>query len=186
MPNNWTKCNLFRTDISNSVMCLYDNQPSKPEYKTDSVSSSYDSQAAVLWQKVGERECVLSVIEFDMCPPSPINLRRSIDNALHHGQLVTGACNLFTPPPPSWTHSVGTDKDGGVFPPAYVGYGWMEDTESIPASLDNFQTKESTQSPSATSDQSNAANNVHQGEEMKPSLTLMHAYNWFDDDVTDL
>eukprot|EP00064_Thunnus_orientalis_P019719 superscaffoldBa00005058_g19847 len=29
--------------------------------------------------------------EFDMRPPSPINLRRSIDNALHHGQLVAGA-----------------------------------------------------------------------------------------------
>uniref|UniRef100_A0A672Y8W9 Si:ch211-14i3.2 n=1 Tax=Sphaeramia orbicularis TaxID=375764 RepID=A0A672Y8W9_9TELE len=184
MPNNWAKYNLFRTGINNNVMQPYDNQPSKPEHKTDSVSSNYDSQAALLWQKVGERECVLSLIEFDMCPPSPINLRRSIDNALHHGQLVAGG--LFTPPPPSWTHSVGTDKDGGVFPPAYVGYGWMEDTESIPASLDNFQTKELTQSFSGTNDQSDAANNAHQGEETKSGLTLMHAYDWSEDDVTDL
>uniref|UniRef100_A0A3Q4GDA3 Si:ch211-14i3.2 n=1 Tax=Neolamprologus brichardi TaxID=32507 RepID=A0A3Q4GDA3_NEOBR len=127
MPNNWTKYNLSKAGISNNIMSPYDDQTSTQisEPKSDPGSSSSDSQAALLWQKVGERECILSLIEFDMRPPSPINLRRSIDNAFHHGQLVAGS--LFTPPPPSWT--MGTnDEDGGLkpFPPAFISYGWMD------------------------------------------------------------
>ncbi|XP_056245812.1 proline-rich transmembrane protein 3-like [Seriola aureovittata] len=196
MPNNWAKYNLSRAAISNNVMCQYDDQPSTiiTEYKPDPVSnSSSDSQAALLWQKVGEHECVLSLIEFDMRPPSPINLRRSIDNALHHGQLVAGG--LFTPPPPSWTHTVITntsDGDGGttILPPAYVGYGWMLDTESISASLDHFQAKEPIQSPSATADYNGSIGSpttVYQGEELNSALSaVMHQHDWSDDDVTDL
>ncbi|XP_071349867.1 proline-rich transmembrane protein 3-like [Trachinotus anak] len=196
MPNNWAKYNLSRAGISNNVMCPYDDQPSTiiTEYKPDPISnSSSDSQAALLWQKVGEHECVLSLIEFDMRPPSPINLRRSIDNALHHGQLVAGG--LFTPPPPSWTHTMVTDTgdgDGGTttFPPAYVGYGWMLDTESISASLDHFQAKEPIQSPSATADYNGSIGSpitVYQGEELNSALSaVMHQHDWSDDDVTDL
>lgn len=197
MPSNWAKYNLSRTGYSNNVMCPYDDQPSvmTAEYMPDPVSSnSSDSQAALLWQKVGERECILSLIEFDMRPPSPINLRRSIDNALHHGQLVAGG--LFTPPPPSWTYSVGTDTTDGVggttiFPPAYVGYGWTLDTESISAaSLDHFQAKEPIQSLSATADCNGSVGSpatAHQGEEFNSAFSAgMHQHDWSDDDVTDL
>ncbi|XP_044069768.1 proline-rich transmembrane protein 3-like [Siniperca chuatsi] len=195
MPNNWAKYNLSRKGFSNNVMRPYDDQPSTiiPEYKPDPVSnSSSDPQAALLWQKVGERECILSLIEFDMQPLSPINLRHSIDNALHHGKLVAGG--LFTPPPPSWTHSVATgtaDGDGGTitFPPAYVGYGWM-DTESISASLDHFQAKEPIQSPSATTDHNGSVGSpaaAHQGEEFNAAFSeVIHQHGWSDDDVTDL
>ncbi|XP_047439509.1 proline-rich transmembrane protein 3-like isoform X2 [Mugil cephalus] len=186
MPNNWTKHNLTRAGISNNVMCPYDDQPTTimQEYSNDPVScSSSDSQAALLWQKIGERECVLSIIEFDMRPPSPINLRRSIDNALHHGQLVAGG--LFTPPPPSWIHTMGkdtTDGDGGptAFCPAYVNYGWMLDTESISASLDHFQAKEAVQSPTATTD--------YNGSRGSPEefSTVICQHDWSDDDITDL
>lgn len=196
MPSNWAKYNLSRTGFSNNAMCPYDDQPSViiPQYKPDPVSnSSSDSQAAFLWQKVGERECILSLIEFDMRPPSPINLRRSIDNALHHGQLVAGG--LFTPPPPSWTQTVGTDTTDGdgapaTFPPAYVGYRWTVDTESISASLDHFQAKEPTQSPSATAEYNGSVGSpaaAHQGEELSSaSSAVMHQHDWSDDDITDL
>ncbi len=196
MPSNWAKYNLTRTGFSNNAMCPYDEQPSTiiPQYKPDPVSNSNsDSQAALLWQKVGERECILSLIEFDMRPPSPINLRRSIDNALHHGQLVAGG--LFTPPPPSWTQTVGTDTTDGdgapaTFPPAYVGYGWTLDTESISASLDHFQAKEPTQSPSATAEYNGSFGSpatAHQGQELgSASSAVMHQHDWSDDDVTDL
>ncbi|KAM7402138.1 hypothetical protein PAMP_017403 [Pampus punctatissimus] len=190
MPNNWAKYNMSRTGINNNIMCPCDNQSSTiiSEYKPDTVSSS-DSHTALLWQKVGERECVLSFIEFDMPPQSPINLRRSIDNALHHGQLVAGG--LFTPPPPPWTHTVGQDgTNGETFPPAYVGYGWMLDTESINASLDHFQAKEPIQSPSATIDHSDNAESPpsrHQEEKFNPRLSaVMHQHDWSDDDITDL
>lgn len=192
MPNNWAKYNLSRAAISKNIMCQYDDQPSAimTEYKPDHPSNiSSDSQTALLWQKVGERECILSLIEFDMQPPSPINLRRSIDNALNHGQLVAGG--LFTPPPPPWPHTMVTDTgnvEGGT--PFYVGYGWMLDTESISPSLDHFQAKELTQSPSATVDSQSSAGSsttVHQGEELNAALSaVMHQHNWSDDDVTDL
>ncbi|XP_038552708.1 uncharacterized protein LOC119886201 [Micropterus salmoides] len=191
MPKNWAMHNLSRTGFSNNLMSPYDDQPSTitPEYKLDPVSkSSSDPQAALLWQKVGERECVLSLIEFDMQPPSPINLRRSIDSALHHGKLVAGG--LFTPPPPSWSLSLGTgttDGDDGTtkIPSAYVGYGWMLDTESISASLDHFQAKEPIESPSATTDYNGSVGtpgNAHQGAFSE----VIHQHGWSDDDVTDL
>lgn len=190
MPNNWVKYNLSKSGISKNITSQYDDEPSiiTPEYKPEPVSSS-DSQTALLWQKVGERECVLSLIEFDMRPPSPINLRRSIDNALHHGQLVAGG--LFTPPPPSWTQTVGQDTTNGeMCPPPHVGYGWMLDTESINASLDHFQAKEQIQSPKSPTDHSDnpeSPRNQHQGEEFISTLpAVMHQHDWSDDDVTDL
>lgn len=188
MPNNWAKYDLSRAGISNNVMCPYDDQPSSiiPEYTPDPVSNcSSDSQTALLWQKVGERECILSLIEFDMRPPSPINLRRSIDNALHNGQL-------FTHPPVSWTHALGTNTDedsGTAFPPAYVNYGWVMDTESVSASLDRFQAKEPIQPHSASPDYAGIVcpTNAHQAEECKSVLSAVtHRYDWCDDDVTDL
>lgn len=48
-----------------------------------------------------ERETGLSLYEFDLRPPSPINLSRSIDNALHREHLLHGG-SLFQPlSPPS-------------------------------------------------------------------------------------
>ncbi|XP_026202832.1 uncharacterized protein LOC113153424 [Anabas testudineus] len=195
MPNNWAKYNLSRAGISNNVMCPYDDQPSTitPEYKPEPVSnSSSDSQAALLWQKVGERECILSLIEFDLRPPSPINLRRSIDYALDRGQLVAGG--LFTPPALSWTHTVGSDTadgDGGsTLPSAYVGFGWMLDTESLSASLEHFQAKEPIQSSGATTDYTGSIGSpsiVQHGEEFNSMFsTVMFQHDWSDDDVTDL
>ncbi|KAF3689880.1 Proline-rich transmembrane protein 3 Precursor [Channa argus] len=195
MPNNWAKYNLSRAGISSNVMSPYDDKPSTiiPEYNPNPVSnSSTESQAALLWQKVGECECILSLIEFDMGPPSPINLRRSIDNALHHGQLVAGG--LFTPPPLFWTQTVDTDAtdgDGGTtFPSAYVSYGWMLDAESISPFLDHFQAKDTTQSPIAASDYGTSIGSpiiAHQGEDFNTVLSsVMHQYDWSDDYVTDL
>ncbi|KAM6977820.1 uncharacterized protein FYW47_002624 [Aplochiton taeniatus] len=48
-----------------------------------------------------EKETGLSLYEFDLRPPSPINLSRSIDNALHREHLLHGG-SLFQPlSPPS-------------------------------------------------------------------------------------
>nr|XP_015814212.2 proline-rich transmembrane protein 3-like [Nothobranchius furzeri]XP_054587107.1 proline-rich transmembrane protein 3-like [Nothobranchius furzeri] len=185
MPNNWVKYNLSRTGISNAT---YIDEPSviKPEYNSDPVSSSSDSQTAFLWQKVGERECVLSLIEFDMRPPSPINLRRSIDNALHHSQFVAGGA--FTPPPTSWTLSAGSEGDSGptTLPPAYAGYKWMLDAESISASLDHFQTREPMQAVSATPGSDGNIGSPAAGKEGEEFQAVMHQQDWSEDDITDL
>ncbi|KAM6927225.1 proline-rich transmembrane protein 3 [Xenentodon cancila] len=187
LPNNWATHNLSRTGVSNNSMFQYDDEPTTitAEYSPDAVcSSSSDSQAALLWHKVGDRECVLSLIEFDMRPPSPINLRRSIDNALYHGQLVAGG--LFTLPPLSWTHSMSTERDNSLptFPPVYVSHRWMMDTESLSASLDQFQTNEPTQLPRATPEY-NSTCMLPPCEQKGEFSAEMYQHDWPDDDVTD-
>ncbi|XP_013861852.1 proline-rich transmembrane protein 3 isoform X2 [Austrofundulus limnaeus] len=181
MPNNWAKLDPSRAGISSSP--TYDGEAStiKSDYSSDPVSCSSDSQTAFLWQKVGERECVLSLIEYDMRPSSPINLRRTTDN-LYHGQLVAGS--MFTPPPPSWTQTTGAGGGSGptAFPPAYVGYRWMMDTESISASLDHFQAKEPAQSP----DCNGSIGSPAAGLKEEAFSAVMHQPDWSDDDITDL
>ncbi|KAM4740646.1 proline-rich transmembrane protein 3 [Anableps anableps] len=187
MPNNFANHNMSRSGISNSAIHDDKQPPSTLDYSSDPASiTSSDSQTALLWQKVGERECVLSLIEFDMRPPSPINLRLSIDNALYHGQLVAGG--VFTPPPPSWTQSLSTDgeKEPTTFPPSYVGYGWMLDTESISASLDHFQAKEPAQSVNATPDFNSRIGSLATEPMGEQFPVVMLQNNWSDDDVTDL
>lgn len=193
MPSNWAMYRRCKAGFSNSLRSPYADQPSTvTESMSDPDSNgSCDSQAALLWQKIGERECILSLIEFDMRPPSPINLRRSIDNAFHHGQLGT----LFTPPPPSWTHSLcrstaERDLSTSSVAPSYIGYGWTLDTESIAASLDHFQTKDVTQFPHASTDcyggNETFAVSCKKEEYNCAALANGHQHDWFNDDVTDL
>ncbi|TNM88862.1 hypothetical protein fugu_005116 [Takifugu bimaculatus] len=129
MPSNWAKYNLSKTGFRSNILCPYDHQPT---YKPNPVSnSSSEAQSARQWQNANNRECVLSLVEFDMRPPSPINLRRSIDDALYHGQLVAGS--LFSSPASSWTTPVSGDPVGGGYPSSYPGYGWTLDAEPFPA-----------------------------------------------------
>lgn len=193
LPSNWAMYKRCKAGFGNNLKSPYADPPSTvTKFMSDPDSStSCDSQTALLWQKIGERECILSLIEFDMRPPSPINLRRSIDNALHHGQLG----GLFTPPPPSWTHSLGrptTERDRSTtsVAPSYTGIGWTLDTESISASLDHFQTKDVMQFPHATTDcyasnESFAAPRISE-EYNSAALAAMYRHDCLDDDITDL
>ncbi|KAJ0068790.1 hypothetical protein NL108_010864, partial [Boleophthalmus pectinirostris] len=170
MPNNWSKYKLSRAGIS-SAMATHDDHSYKSEY-TDPVSTtSCDSQAAVLWQNISERECVLSLIDFNMVPPSPINLRCSIDNALM-------SRSLFIAPPPSWTQSV-TD----MLPPAYSSFSWPMDTESITASLDHFQTSES---PWFTRDHNNRPTADTEDELSSELCSSVNQYEISDDDIRNI
>ncbi|XP_061544357.1 uncharacterized protein LOC133408960 [Phycodurus eques] len=188
MPNNLAKHNFSTASFSNSMMCPYDDQPSviASEYKHDPFdNNNYDSQATLMWQRVGERECILSLIEFDTRPPSPINLRLNVDSALHHGQILAGS--LFTPPPPSWMDS--DVENGTAFPPPYVAYGWMMDTESIPTSLDHFQDREPTLPSNVATDHcyNGESPKRYQGEDLSSRFSAStHQNDWSDEDVTDL
>lgn len=193
MPSNWAMYKQCKAVFSNNLRSPYADQPSTVTELMSCPDSngSCDSQAALLWQKIGERECILSLIEFDMRPPSPINLRRSIDNALHHGQLG----GLFTPPPPSWTHSLGrstTERDLSTtsVAPSFIGYGWTLDTESISASLDHFQTKDVIQFPHTTTDcyagNESCAVAINREECNSAALAVKQQHDCFDYDVTDL
>lgn len=156
LPNNWAGYQQSRTDIKNLVVENYDAPASASvkECRTNSTSNRAfstsnceSSQSAPRWPhglEWQERDCVLSLIEFDLCPPSPIELRRSIDNALHFGHLLGSMGSLFTPPPPSWTQSeASTAAPGGDFAtqttPTHIAYRWALDADSCPISPQCFR-----------------------------------------------
>ncbi|KAK5872463.1 hypothetical protein PBY51_013165 [Eleginops maclovinus] len=182
-PSNWAKYDVSRACFINNLTCPYDDQPSKitPEYNPEPVSkNSSDSQAALLWQKVGECECIISLVEFDIRPLSPINLRRSIDNAIYHRQLIAGLLKL---PPSPWTQTMGmdtTEENYGttIFPPAYSGHGWNLDTESLSASVESIDAKERIQSVGVTTDYNRSVRSA--------AAAVMHQHDWSEEDVTDL
>lgn len=175
MPNNWAKYNLSKTGFGSTIHSPYDHHPA---YKPDPVCSrSSEAESALLWQKVSNRECILSLVEFDMRPPSPINLRRSINEALFQGQLAAGG--LFSPPASSWTTYVGGDTVDVEYPSTYRGYGWTLDAE--PISTGWFKVNENMHIPRAATDYGSG----HQFQSIAHP-GVVHLQEWFDDDVTDL
>ncbi|KAL0978053.1 hypothetical protein UPYG_G00165350 [Umbra pygmaea] len=124
MPNNWAGQHPSKADRG-SILRVYDD-PSTIDSLRDTMTSPHyagvgptaggsGTETHLLWQQLGEQECVLSFIEFDMRPPSPINLSLSIDNALQreHRHLL-GLGSLFTGPlPSSWTHQARPDTSLG-------------------------------------------------------------------------
>ncbi len=88
-----------------------------------------------MWN-VQEHEYFLSLIEFDLHPPSPVNLHHSINKTLHHAHML-GLGNLFTPSAPSWTQNEGSGGlvcDNVVSPssPTNKAYGWALDNGLSP------------------------------------------------------
>uniref|UniRef100_A0A4W5R6D4 Proline-rich transmembrane protein 3/4 domain-containing protein n=1 Tax=Hucho hucho TaxID=62062 RepID=A0A4W5R6D4_9TELE len=163
IPKNWAGQHHSGAD-SGSIR-VYDNPPtthslrdtmSPSHHKSGEPTTSSSGDTHLLWQRVGERECILSLIDFDMLPQSPINLSHSIDNALHHdnGHLL-GVGSLFTAPPPStWTHQAGADTslaDSEITPPSptsptsNVGCKWEVEAGSRPATSDHFRANEQAQ-----------------------------------------
>lgn len=170
MPNNWAKYNLSKTGFGSNVRCPYDLQPT---YTPN--PDSPEARGAHLWRCPGDLERVLSLGDFDMQPPSPINLRRSIDDALLRGQLA--AWGAVSAPASSWITPVGGDAvDGGGHPSAYRG--WTLDAE--PASTGPFPVNKPLHIPRATADHSGHGfrSHAHPG--------VMYLQEWLEDDVTDL
>ncbi|XP_016147673.1 uncharacterized protein [Sinocyclocheilus grahami] len=143
LPNNWKDHKQSRANVSHSViqnqatpatsiMTVHDNVESIGRGVL--YSSSYDHHASPLWTsgvEWQERECFLSLIEFDLHPPSPVNLHHSIDKALHHAHSL-GVGTLFTPSAPSWTQNEGSGGllcDNVVSPssPTNKVYSWALD-----------------------------------------------------------
>ncbi|KAL7837235.1 hypothetical protein SRHO_G00269460 [Serrasalmus rhombeus] len=153
LPNNWAGYQQSRANLRSSMVQKYKatTGDSVKDSNTDNISpgafNNSNSQSAPRWShglEWQERDCVLSLIEFDLCPPSPIELRRSIDNALNFG-LLGSMGSLFTPPPPSWTQSeVSTAPPGSDFTtqttPTHIAYRWALDAGSSPISPQRFRT----------------------------------------------
>ncbi|KAF4107578.1 hypothetical protein G5714_011942 [Onychostoma macrolepis] len=150
LPNNWkdhkqSHANVNHSVIRNqatpatSIMTVHDNAGGLSEGVL--YSSSYDHYASPLWTsgvEWQEHECFLSLIEFDLCPPSPVNLHHSIDKALHHAHML-GVGTLFTPSAPSWTQNEGSGGllcDNVVSPssPTNKAYRWALDNGLSPNS----------------------------------------------------
>lgn len=146
LPNNWKGHRQSRANVSQSVIQNHATPVTSIMTVNDNVEGigegvlyncSYDHHLPPLWTsgvEWQEHECVLSLIEFDLHPPSPINLHHSIDSALHHAHLL-GIGTLFTPSSPSWTQHDGSGgplSDNVVLTttPANKAYSWALDTGS--------------------------------------------------------
>ncbi len=156
LPNNWKDHKQSRANVNHSVirnqatpatsiLTVHDNAGGLSEGVL--YSSSYDHHASPLWTsgvEWQEHECILSLIEFDLCPPSPVNLHHSIDKALHHAHML-GFGNLFTPSAPSWTQNEGSGGllcDNVVSPssPTNKAYRWALDNGLSPNSHQHLGT----------------------------------------------
>nr|XP_021328154.1 uncharacterized protein LOC110438922 [Danio rerio]XP_021335455.1 uncharacterized protein LOC110438922 [Danio rerio] len=156
LPNNWKGRKQFSANVSQSaiqnpatpttsVMSGYDNS----EVIGGGVmySSSYHYHASPLWTNGIEwqdHECFLSLIEFDLHPPSPVNLHHSIDSALHHAHLL-GVGTIFTPSTATWTQNerLGGPRCNDVDSPtatANKAYRWALDAGSSPNSPEHLGT----------------------------------------------
>ncbi len=148
LPNNWKDHKQSCATVSNSViqnqaipatsiMTMHDNAGGLSEGIP--YSSSYDHHTSPLWNsrvECQEHEYFLSLIEFDLHPPSPVNLHHSINKTLHHAHML-GLGNLFTPSAPSWTQNEGSGGlvcDNVVSPssPTNKAYGWALDNGLSP------------------------------------------------------
>ncbi|KAK7119560.1 hypothetical protein R3I94_021401 [Phoxinus phoxinus] len=160
LPNNWKVHRQSRANVSQSVSQSVIRNHVTPATSIMPVhenvgiigggvlyNSSYDQHASSLWTSFvewQEHECILSLIEFDLHPPSPINLHHSIDSALNQAHLP-GVGNLFSPSSPSWTQNEGSGGprfENVVSPttPASKAYRWALDTGSSSNSPEHLGT----------------------------------------------
>ncbi|XP_026781176.2 proline-rich transmembrane protein 3 [Pangasianodon hypophthalmus] len=117
MPNNWAGQERSGVDISKSL--IRNRDPPKESNRGRNQRSSEGSSGSLLRLQAlsrphqcsvsssldREKESAISLYDFDLRPPSPIDLTRSIDEALHREHLLRGG-SLFHPlgppsPPPS-------------------------------------------------------------------------------------
>lgn len=118
LPNNWAGQERSGADISKSL--IRNRDPPKESNRGRNQRSIAESSAGSLLrlQALGQarqcslsgsldrdKESAISLYDFDLRPPSPIDLSRSIDEALHREHLLRGG-SLFRPlglpsPPPS-------------------------------------------------------------------------------------
>ncbi|XP_028840904.1 proline-rich transmembrane protein 3 [Denticeps clupeoides] len=105
MPNNWAGQERPGADISKSL--IRNREPPKESNRGRNQAGSAGSllrlQAAgrTPARSLSDKDSTLSLGDFDLRPPSPIDLSRSIDEALHREHLLRGG-SLFRPlRPPS-------------------------------------------------------------------------------------
>lgn len=117
LPNNWAGQERSGADISKSLIRNRDppkesnrgrNQRSAAESSTGSLLRlqvlGQPHQCSLSSSLDRDKESAISLYDFDLRPPSPIDLSRSIDEALHREHLLRGGSLFHTlgpSPPPS-------------------------------------------------------------------------------------
>lgn len=148
LPNNWKGQKQSRGNVRRSMI---QNQAT-PTISVTTVhdvgegvfhSNSSDCHDTPLWTsgvEWQEHECFLSLIEFDLSPPSSVNLNHSIDSALHHASLL-GVGTIFAPSSTSWNQNERPSVN--IKSPTITtnrAYRWALDTCSDPLSTHHFGT----------------------------------------------
>lgn len=118
VPNNWAGQDRSAADISKSLIRNQNQSTAAPGPVKDNNRRAHSAERGVSDDSSGsllrlqpfghphhrsvsrsqdiDRDTSVSLYEFDLRPPSPIDLTRSIDEALHREHLVTGG-SLFHP-----------------------------------------------------------------------------------------
>lgn len=118
VPNNWAGQDRSAADISKSLIRNQNQPTAAPGLVKDNNRRAHSAERGVSDGSSGsllrlqpfgrppqrsvsgsqdiDRDTSVSLYEFDLRPPSPIDLTRSIDEALHREHLVTGG-SLFHP-----------------------------------------------------------------------------------------
>ncbi|XP_028855059.1 proline-rich transmembrane protein 3 [Denticeps clupeoides] len=145
MTNHWAWNQCARDDIPRAMIHNPDESTTQvlKDRGTDnlagkSVSSTIcELEEIPLWSRGPdwcEQECIISLIEFDLSPPSPIDLSGSIDKALHHDDIL-GVGSIFTPPPAAQNESSTAPQRINVTntnTPPHIAYRWALDASSVP------------------------------------------------------
>ena len=191
MPNNWSSYHIDRSGSDKRKVCTFDEPVSSiiPDHMPCPVISSSRGSPAVL-QSQREIE-LLDSFEFEIRPPSPIDLVGSIDYALSQGDFSVGS--LFKSPPPM-TGMVDPDVTQGqgtaITPsPVHVAFRGTVDTGFTSVSPDHFPNMDIRPSLTAYTDYtldrfSESEETPKRGRQNSES-EWMHQ-DWTEDDITDL
>ncbi|XP_059926229.1 uncharacterized protein LOC132471156 isoform X1 [Gadus macrocephalus] len=193
MPNTWSSYPSHRSGFNNSPVCTLDEPVSTiiPNHMPCPVISSSCNSQAVTERDV-EPDSFLSLVEFEMRPPSPIDLVGSIDYALSQGDFSR---SLFKSRPhitgmvdPDVTHGQGT----AITPsPVHVAFRETVETGFTSGSPENVPHMDIRPSPNAYTDYtpnrfSESDETPERGQQNSEIESEWMHQDWTEDDIIDL
>ena len=157
------------------------------------ISSSCNSQAVLQSQRDVEPDSFLSLVEFEMRPPSPIDLVGSIDYALSQGDFSVGSlfksrAHVTGMVDPDVTHGQGT----AITPsPVHVAFRETVETGFTSGSPENVPHMDIRPSPNAYTDYtpnrfSESDETPERGQQNSEIESEWMHQDWTEDDIIDL
>ena len=195
MPNNWSSYPSHRSGSDNSTVCMFDEPVSTiiPNHMPCPViRSTCNSKAVLQSQRDVEHDSFL-FFEFEMRPPSPIDLMGSIDYALSQGDFSVGSLFKSLPHMTGMVDPDVTHRQGTTITPSPVHVAFIQTvdtgfTSGSPAHLPNMNIR---QSPNAYTDCtpnrfSESNETPKRGRKNSSNESEWMHQDWTEDDIIDL